>query len=316
MESRQEQVRSEKDQKRQMLTIAPEAPEKETPEIVVQETELTLEKTQLKPAGDAERELAVILKQIRAYFNQRTRNLDLEALHFSLTHLFSHVDLLYRQALPELNKWTTYEQSATTGDMLQRQKVWLQLQAINRALDRMAPVCHLLSDVIECLLDTLDREELWLRTIDEEETRLLEQVKSPALSRPIIPTPRPSERPDLIAPEGWEQAVAALMDRLLVWQEQHNKLVPFEQHFATPILLACNLSELDSAFATLLDSAGAIFGDILPNFRLIRPEDHEEISALLFDLMQQSDQMLAQFELTLEPLTRLIRHFALVNENN
>jgi len=316
MESRQEQVRSEKDQKRQMLTIAPQAPEKEMPEIVVQEPEPMHEKNPSRPVGDAEGELAILLKQIKGYFHQRTRNLDLEALQFSLTHLFSHVDLLYRQALPELNKWTSYEQNTATGDLLQRQKVWLQLQAINRALDRMAPVCHLLSDVIECLLDTLDHEELWLRAIDEEETRLLEQVKSPALSRPIVPTPRPSERPELIAPEGWEQAVAALMDRLLIWQEQHHKLVPFEQHFATPILLACNLSELDSAFAILLDSAGAIFGDILPNFRLVRPENHEEISALLFDLMQQSDQMLAQFETTLEPLTRLIRHFALVNESN
>jgi hypothetical protein len=66
----------------------------------------------------------------------------------------------------------------------------------------------------------------------------------------------------------------------------------------------------------LLDSAGAIFGDILPNFRLVSPNDREEIGALLFDLMQQSDQMLVQFEVTLEPFTRLIRHFAVVGEGN
>ena len=80
-------------------------------------------------------------------------------------------------------------------------------------------------------------------------------------------------------------------------------------------MLFRSLSELDAAFAVLLDSAGAIFGDILPNFRLVGPEDREEISALLFDLMQQSDQMLTRFESTLEPLSKLIRHFATVTDN-
>jgi len=93
-------------------------------------------------------------------------------------------------------------------------------------------------------------------------------------------------------------------------------LVPFEEQFSVPTPPGCHLDEMDAAFALLLDSAGAIYGDILPNFRLISPEDREEISALLFDLMQQSDQMLAQFEATLEPLTRLIRHFAIVSENS
>jgi hypothetical protein len=106
------------------------------------------------------------------------------------------------------------------------------------------------------------------------------------------------------------------MDRLLIWQEQHHKLASFLQQFAQPTLATGSLNELDTAFAILLDSAGAIFGDILPNFRMVGPDDKEEISALLFDLMQQSDQMLVQFEVTLEPLTSLLRHFAAASESS
>src|SRR5713226_9757523 len=85
--------------------------------------------------------------------------------------------------------------------------------------------------------------------------------------------------------ENWERAVTALMDRLLIWQEQHHKLVQFTQQFTHYALSDCHLQDLDTAFAVLLDSAAAIFGDILPNFRLLKPADREEIGALLFDLM-------------------------------
>jgi hypothetical protein len=204
--------------------------------------------------------------------------------------------------------------------MLKRQRLWLQLQTINRTLDRMAPLCHLLSDTIECLLDTLDDEELWLRTVDDEDTIQLEQIKmlTQEEHRRLLSQRRadpPADNNQRLPAERWEHAVNALMDQLMLWQEQHHKLASFPDHFSLPASCNCNLSELDNAFAMLLDSAGAIFGDILPHFRLINPNDREQIGALLFDLMQQSDQMLVQFEVTLEPFTRLIRHFAVVGEN-
>src|SRR5579875_3458832 len=97
---------------------------------------------------------------------------------------------------------------------------------------------------------------------------------------------------------------------------KRHRLPSFQEQFPQPALAVYGLTELDTAFAVLLDSAGAIFGDILPNFRLVGPEDSEEISALLFDLMQQSDQMLVQFEVTLEPLTSLLRYFAAAGEGS
>ncbi|HET8844433.1 MAG TPA: hypothetical protein VFN35_23395 [Ktedonobacteraceae bacterium] len=314
-ESKPDEKADEEEQKRLVATIMPAAPEKEMPRAAaIHETQIIKDGT--RPVADAE--LALMLKQIETYFGKQARNDDLEAMSFCLRHLFNRVDFLYCQALPDLDHPSRKEQGDYNQENLRRQRLWLQLQTINRTLDRMAPLCHLLSDVIECLLDTLDNEDIWLRTLDEEDTLQLEQIKAP---RESTFRPKPAYRreqrqvAELFPSNRWERAVNTLMDQLLIWQEQHHKLVPFATQFTQPVPPECNLDDLDSAFAVLLDSAGAIFGDILPNFRLVQPEDKEEIGALLFDLMQQSDQMLVQFEGTVESLTRLIRHFALIGEN-
>ena len=324
-----EKKRDEKEQRSQATTIAPVAPERETPPEVALKAEEVEQveddekpkrsETLSKPGADADAELTIMLKQIEAYFTGQARSHDLEAISFSLRHLFSRVDFLYRQALPDLEQWTMHAPDEKSRETFLNQQIWLHLQTVNRTLDRMAPLCHLLSDVIECLLDTLDNEENWLRTFEEEETLLLQQVQEPTKKLEVPSTSRLTKavaEPVINDNEVWEHSVTTLMDRLLIWQEQHHKLASFLQQFAQPTLATGSLNELDTAFAILLDSAGAIFGDILPNFRLVGPEDKEEISALLFDLMQQSDQMLVQFEVTLEPLTSLLRHFAAVSENN
>lgn len=321
-ESRREDMVGEKEQQRPPTVVAPQPPEREMPGIVGAEAEeMQAQKEadaptgrgrQEEPGSDADAELEIMLTQIEAYFLKQARHHDLEAISFTLRHLFSRVDFLYRQALPELDAWTSREEQR---EMFLSQQIWLHLQTINRTLDRMAPLCHLLSDVIECLLETLDNEDLWVRTFEEEDTLHLQQVHLPetpfcALVQPGVLAPA-----TVCAPALWERAATTLMDRLLLWQEQHHRLTAFQQQFAQSAPGVVNLSELDAAFAILLDSAGAIFGDILPNFRLVEPEDHDEIGALLFDLMQQSDQMLVQFEVTLGPLTGLLRHFATVSEN-
>ena len=324
-ESREEDKTVIKEPKRQVTTIAPATPEREMPKTLVEGTEQKAEVTEKEhgqresrqpsePGDDADAELNLILKEIAAYFSKQARHHDLEAISFSLRHLFSRIDFLYRQALPELGKWTTRKEKGK--ETFLHQQIWLHLQAINRTLDRMAPLCHLLSDVIECLLDTLDNEEVWVRTFEEEETLLLQQVHPFEKQHYSSQTQHTGEKEKAgaIEQEGWERAVTMLMDRLLLWQEQHHKLTSFQRQFAQPGLAVNNLEMLDSAFAVLLDSAGAIFGDILPNFRLVGHEEKEEISALLFDLMQQSDQMLVQFEATLEPLTSLLRHFGALSE--
>jgi hypothetical protein len=276
----------------------------------------TLEMEKAKSRGKASSELVTILKQFEAAFGKQASSNDLEMLNFSLRHLFNRVDFLYCEALPSLESWERNSNGDSNQEMLQQQRIWLQLQTVNRTLDRMAPLCHLLSDVIECLLDTLDDEGLWLHTLDDEDTLQMRPIKVQQDNEPKqhLSTPHPEAIPE-ISPECWGKAVNTIMYQLLIWQDQHHKLTPFQQKFSQPIPLIDNLSELDIAFTTLLESAAAIFGDILPNFRLVRPEDRQEIAALLFDLMQQSDQMLIQFELTLEPFTKLIRHFAVLSNS-
>jgi hypothetical protein len=325
---RQEKQAKEEEKRQQAAIIAPVPPEREMPT----DPDLATEKVknvegseepgalqECEPGNDADAELMVMLKQIETYFSKQAREHDLETISFSLRHLFSRVDFLYRQALPALEQWTIHTPEEKGRETFLYQQIWLHLQTVNRTLDRMAPLCHLLSDVIECLLDTLDNEEFWLRTFEEEETLLLQQVQEPTKKLEVPPTARLSKAVSEPTPndgEAWDHSVATLMDRLLIWQEQHHKLASFLQQFSRPSLASHILNELDTAFAILLDSAGAIFGDILPNFRTVEPDDKEEISALLFDLMQQSDQMLVQFEVTLEPLTSLLRHFSAASESN
>jgi hypothetical protein len=310
----------------QVVTIAALAPEKEMPGAAMQanrcgEDNIAVEQEQVGYSGkkrrletveEVEIQLAVILKQLETYFDRQVHSNDVEALGFSLHQLFRCIDLLYQKALPTLEASAGEHQASAGSDLLQRQQIWLQAHAINRTLDRMAPLCHLLNDVIESLLDTLENEDRWLRSCDEEDTLLLEKVDaSQAESRYDIPETGSAG----IESDAWEQAISHLMDRLLIWQEQHHNLKPFQQQFTYSLPTENGLSELDKAFAVLLDSAEAIFGDILLSFRTVVPEDCEEVSALLFDMMQQSDQMLVQFAIILEPLTRLIRHFAVIGEN-
>ena len=91
-------------------------------------------------------------------------------------------------------------------------------------------------------------------------------------------------------------------------------LPSFAAQFAHLLPIAPTLPELDAPFATILDSAGAIYGDILPGFRAILSADEAMIAALLYDLMQQSDQLLMKFDTTLEPMNTLIKHYAIGSE--
>ena len=169
--SKQKEKSGDQEQRRQTPTISPSAPEKEMPRIKDQKREIIEgpekpeeDNQKSRPGDDADTELTLILEQIGTYFTRQARNHDLEAISFSLRHLFSRVDFLYRQALPDLDQWVARTREEKGRETFLYQQVWLHLQTVNRTLDRMAPLCHLLSDVIECLLDTLDNEELWLRT--------------------------------------------------------------------------------------------------------------------------------------------------------
>src|SRR5258708_3494270 len=129
MESGLEQAESEKSSQKHVVTIAPEAPEKESPQPLDEENELTQAREQRRSTREVHAELAVMLSTIEGYFIKEPDSLDLEALNFCLRHLFSHIDSLYRGTLPELNKWNTQSpkslqsQSEPITEQFQHQKI-------------------------------------------------------------------------------------------------------------------------------------------------------------------------------------------------
>ena len=244
--------------------------------------------------------LAIILGQLVAYFTNRAHIDDLDVLSFSLHHMFCRVDYLYNNTLPALASWTATTQARfSLPDARLRQSIWTQLQTINRALDRMEPLCHLLSDATECILESFDLTSDLIPLPDNENTQEQEEASNEKGWLQIVD------------PERWEQAFSAVTQHLLSWQEHHSTLLPFSTQFAHMLPTTSTLPELDIAFATILDNAGAIYGDILPGFRAILAADESMVAALLYDLMQQSDQLLVKFETTLEPMNALIKHYTI-----
>jgi hypothetical protein len=244
--------------------------------------------------------LAIILGQIVAYFTNRAQIDDLDVLSFSLHHLFCRVDFLYNSALPALANWTAAAQGRPVQPAPEaRQHIWTQLQTINRTLDRMEPLCHLLSDAAECILESFDLSSEMIPLPQEEQMREGDEANS---EKGWL---------QLTDPERWEQAFSAVTQHLLLWQQHHTSLPAFTAQFARLIPTIPALPEIDDAFATILDNAGAIFGDILPGFRALLASDESMVAALLYDLMQQSDQLLVKFETTLEPMNALIKYYAI-----
>ena len=273
--------------------------------------------------------IAVLIRQVLACFGSSTYTDDMDALSFSLRHLFHRVDFLYRDALPglETNTATTItmglEQDLSLQDtLIRRQRIWSQLQAIGRTLNRLEPICHLLSDAIEGILDTLDAAgdvfsfRVGIGSLADIPAAGFAQGRTRGYGY-AIPT-------ESIDDERWDSAFSTVFQSLKSWQQSYRACTPFSMQFsdlneATGGLVSPEkdhsqevpLDRLDAAFATLLDGACEIFGDILPGFRTNTGNDYEGTATLLFDLIQQSDHLLLQLDATLELLNGLIEDFTL-----
>jgi hypothetical protein len=243
--------------------------------------------------------VSVILERMVAYFADRAHGEELNILSFSLRHLFGYMDYLYRSVLPELLE--TPEQSPI-DDLLRRHTTWTKLRSIKQTLNRVVPLCDLLNDVVNRMLDALDL------TSDVE----ISFTKS-ALQSALYADEQEWLR--ILNLDRWDLAIANLTACLHFWQEEYHQCSPFVDSFAQVLPVIPSLARLDDIFVTILDSAGALFGDILPNFQALAPGDDEIAATLLFDLMQQVDQLLLQLDLAIEPLHALTEHFTLIPHN-
>ncbi len=244
--------------------------------------------------------LALILGQVGSYFQQRTYADDIDVLSFSLYHLFCRVDYLYRTVLPDLLSVSSapIAEESRFEDLLRHQHIWTKLRTIKYTLNRLEPLCNLLGDATECMLDVLD--------MTGGETPAQKNPLSPPLSEE-----NEQEWMHTLSQERQDGALTAVMESLAEWQENYNDLTLMVDHFSHLIIAVPELVQLDEAFTVVLDSAGAIFGDILPSFQALSTGDDDAVATLLFDLMHQADQLLAQYDAVLEPLHALIEQFAL-----
>jgi hypothetical protein len=247
--------------------------------------------------------LSVLLGQMVAYFTGRASADDIDVLTFSLHHLFCRVDYLYCSALPELMHAKTVAQGepAFLGEMVRRQFSWNTLRSIREAVNRMEPLCHLLNNAVEDILDALDQSGHAASPAERGSEKAESSVAMPESGHDWLQS---------LNQKRWNHALVTLTEQLGCWQRSYNELAPFVNQFANIIATVPSLVHLDGAFSVLLDCAGAIFGDILPSSQAISVADDDAVVTLLFDLMQQSDQMLVQFDSMLEPLHALLEYFA------
>lgn len=244
--------------------------------------------------------LSLLLENVTGYFADRANVHDIDALNFSLHHLFRQVDDLYRVTLPAILKIALVApgQQPFLEVIQQEQHIWTHLRAVKFSTSRVELLCHLLNSAVERLLDQLDRTST-AASIGTYDT----------VPRLFLSEEGTTWQP-LIDQERWEQALRTLMAALSQWHEHYESLPAFAAQFAQVIPAILTLPQIDETFSVLLDCAGAIFGDIIPGFQAISANDDDAVCVLLLDLMQQSDQLQAQFDCIIEPLHALIERFA------
>ena len=254
--------------------------------------------------------LSVILGQMVRYFGNRVDVEDLDVLNFSLYHLFCRIDYLYLTALPELlSTGPAAIEQTFTDDLECRQNIWSKLRDIKHIINRLEPLCNLLVDATRCILEALDSKDS-MAGVRGRSPATIDENTLPRLTAMVQSEEQDWQHP--LKREHREQALTALRARLSTWQQSYSQLAHFVDNFAYVLPAIPSVAQLDEVFNILLKSAGTIFREILPEAISASEADAAAGATLLFDLMQQADQLLLQFDTALEPLHALIEHFALM----
>lgn len=258
--------------------------------------------------------LIYMLERLTAYFQQHTPLDDRETLVFCLHHLFHHVDELYCETLPTLAQVTHTAVDAlavfpsdSKSQIGVRYALWTRLQEMQQHVERVESLCHLLNRTVPRLLGVLDTPD----TADISNEYQNTQDRH-----------HPSNLMSQEEAAQWQEAYEWLTARLNIWQERNGERLSFKSVATSPPMPDTSthassspipplLSKIDAALMLMLDSAGAIFGDIVPDFQAVAQGNDEMVATLLFDLMQQADLLLLQCDALFGPLQDLIRHYML-----
>jgi hypothetical protein len=133
------------------------------------------------------------------------------------------------------------------------------------------------------------------------------------------PQPSPASSENASSPAGsqksWNYAHTLLTERLIDWQEYHNRYHIFTDQFTDLITAIPSLAQMERAFDFLLENIHTIFGEVLLDFQAVSSSDDDvAIATLLLDLMQKADLVLLHIDTLLDPLRILIKHYTLEAE--
>jgi hypothetical protein len=237
--------------------------------------------------------LDMVLEKLQRLFIVRAPAQEVELLTFNLRYLFYAIDTLYGLCLPNLLPDTPVQARPPEDAQLVRYSIWQQLLEVERLLERVEPLCCLLSNAIVSHLEAINRTCLMPAGIEMQDT---EQFDEQLYFH-------------MVEEEQWQQAMLQLSAYLQLWHNtQHSSFV---NQFAQQPSTLPMLKQLDAAFEQIAVSCITSFGEILPGFQSSTLND-EGIIMLLLDLQQRIDQVLLQLPTLHAPLHTLVKSHAVI----
>jgi hypothetical protein len=224
---------------------------------------------------------------------------DRDCFRFCMQRLFVSIDTLYLIMLPDLLAAASQKEASPHMSC----QVWTRLRDLKRLIEHIEPLCRLLNSLAMTMLEALD-----LHTDQVSDNTLAWKPETP-LDHAHTDSLRKNEHSQLSCKGAKERAFTALTECLNDWRQCHNRGLSFTAQFARGGSLAPALARTDDALNTLLDYAGPLFGEVLPEFYTVIGQrgPREHIATLLLDMMQKIDLMLVQTCILFDTLYSLLQ---------
>ncbi|MBA2677758.1 MAG: hypothetical protein H0U76_05110 [Ktedonobacteraceae bacterium] len=265
-------------------------------------------------------EIDEVLGRLCTLFSGRVGIADRETLTFCLRHIFYNVNQLYTLFLPELTKCSLGKASAgqkhlhihtmptrnmPVQNLMIQYSIWSLLQEIEATLERLEPLCQLVTSATTNILNELDR------TCSIKNKR--EQAR-PGEIEDETPTDHAREsqgQTQQADDDEWQLGLIQMREKTNAWLNSYEKQLSLSVQFAILAPMIPALPQIDAAFALLLKSSCAIFRDILPDFQASGTDEDEKGTTLLLDIIQRCDQIVLQIGILAQPLYVLTGQYTL-----
>lgn len=254
-------------------------------------------------------ELDIVLEHFQHCLLGRIEMSDSEILDISLRHIFENADILYNVLLPEMSQCTLHiiasnTPAAAAYDTAPHYWIKSVLQDIEAVLERLEALSQLLITTTLTTLEALDRSCSVYGTARIK--KRLQQEGEDEECTELFATIELAHIPDSTYYQ-WMQALRLLTARLNSWQEQHQTYPIF-----TTLLSAQNgthpaLEHIDTTMNQARKCIATLFGTVLPEFHTVTRGDDATAAALLLNVMQYTDLLLADIDTLLEAIRVLIQ---------